>query len=90
MFDKSTKKLVFEKFHSKNKKVQGKSSLEFDLNGVPPSRIVWIHKVTRESLKTSVDEMENENVTLKDRIKELETALMPPPIFFIPIATMHP
>jgi hypothetical protein len=37
-----------------------------------------------------VDEMENENSTLKDRIKELESALMPPPIFSSPIATMQP
>jgi hypothetical protein len=34
--------------------------------------------------------MENENATLKEIIKELESALMPPPIFSIPIATMHP
>jgi hypothetical protein len=30
-------------------------------------------------------EMENENANLKERIKELETALMPPPIFASPI-----
>jgi hypothetical protein len=65
LFDKSTKKLVLEKVHLKNKKVQGKSSSEFDLNGVPPSRIVRID----EALNMYVDEMENENATLKDRIK---------------------
>jgi hypothetical protein len=37
-----------------------------------------------------VDEMEDENVILKDRIKELENALMPPPIFSSPIATIQP
>jgi len=36
----------------------------------------------------SVDEMENENSTLKNIIKELERAPMPPPIFSNPIATM--
>jgi hypothetical protein len=40
LFDKDSKKLVFEKTHSKNKKVQGNSSLELELNGVPPSKIV--------------------------------------------------
>jgi hypothetical protein len=38
----------------------------------------------------SVDEMENENANLKERVKELENALMPPPIFSSPIATMQP
>jgi hypothetical protein len=77
LFDKSSKKLVIEKIHSKNKKVQGKLSSELDLNGVPPSRIVQIHEATGEALKMSVGEMENENATLKDIIKELESALIP-------------
>jgi hypothetical protein len=76
--------LVFEKIHSKNKNIQGKLSSELDLNGVPPSRIVQIHEAMGEALKMSVGEMESENVILKDRIKELESALMPPPIFVYP------
>jgi hypothetical protein len=40
LFNKNSKKLVIEKIHAKNKKFQGKSSSEFDLNGVPPSKIV--------------------------------------------------
>jgi hypothetical protein len=69
LFEKGLKKLVFEKVHSKNKKVQGKSSLELDLNGVPPSKIVQIHEAIGEALNMFVNEMENENVTLKERIK---------------------
>jgi hypothetical protein len=38
----------------------------------------------------SVEEMENKNPILKEIIKELESALMPPPIFSSPIATMQP
>jgi hypothetical protein len=38
----------------------------------------------------SVGEMENENATFKEIIKELVSALMSPPIFVSPIATMHP
>ena len=37
-----------------------------------------------------VDEIENENDSFKDKIKELESALMPPPIFSIPIAIIQP
>jgi hypothetical protein len=54
-------------------------SSELDLNGVPPSKIVQIHEAKCEALNMSVGEMENENVTLKERIKELESALMPHP-----------
>jgi hypothetical protein len=49
-FDKSSKKLVIEKIHAKNKKVQGKLSSELDLNGVPPSKIVQIHEAMGEAL----------------------------------------
>jgi hypothetical protein len=55
MFDKSSKKLVIEKIHSKNKKVQGKLSSELDLNGVPPSKIVQIHEATGEALKCQLE-----------------------------------
>jgi hypothetical protein len=60
MLDKYSKKLIFERIHSKNKNVQGKSNSELDLNRVPPSRIEHIHEVTGQALKVSVDEMENE------------------------------
>jgi hypothetical protein len=38
----------------------------------------------------SVDEMEIANINLKERIEELEIALMPPPIFASPITIMKP
>jgi hypothetical protein len=78
LYDKGLKKLVFENFHLNNKKVQGKASLELDLNGVPMSKIIQIHEAMGEALNLSIDEMENENVTLKERIKELDNALIPP------------
>jgi hypothetical protein len=37
-----------------------------------------------------VDDMESENSTLKDRIRELEISLMALPIFASPIATIQP
>jgi len=68
LFDKDSKKLVFEKTHSKNKNFQGNWSSKLDLNEVPPSKIVQIHEVTSESIKMLVDEMENENANLKEKI----------------------
>jgi len=88
LFDKVSKKLVFDKTNARNKKAQGNICSILDLNGVPPSRIVQIHEATSESLKISVGEMESENATLKDMIRELEIALTPQPIFASPIATM--
>jgi hypothetical protein len=41
-------------------------------------------------LKVLIDEMEVKNARLKERIKELECALMPPLIFSSPIATIQP
>jgi hypothetical protein len=90
LFDKDSKKLVFERVNSKGKKVQGKTHSEFNLSGVLPSRIAKIHRATGDALEVSVDEMEAENVMLKERVKELEYALMPPPIFASPIATIQP
>jgi hypothetical protein len=38
----------------------------------------------------SIDEMENENITLKERIKDLENVLIPQVIFSNPITKMKP
>jgi hypothetical protein len=65
LFDKNSMKLFFERIHSKNKKVQGRSSLEVDLKGIPLSKIVQIHEAKGSSLKISIGEMEDENTILK-------------------------
>jgi hypothetical protein len=88
LFDKYLNKLVFERVNSKGKRAQGKDT-ELDLNGVPTSRITRMHKSTRDALEVSVDGLEAENARLKERIKELECALMPPPIFVSPIASIQ-
>jgi len=69
LFDKISRKLVFEKTNVINKKDQGNLSSTLDLNGFPPSKIVQINRATREALKMFVGEMESENVILKDIIK---------------------
>jgi hypothetical protein len=38
----------------------------------------------------SVDDMEAENIMLKERVKELESTLMPPPIFSTLVSTVQP
>jgi hypothetical protein len=86
LFDKNSNKFVFEKNNVRNKKSQGNTNSILDLNGVPPSKIVQINKATGEALKMYV----GGNAILNYRIKELEIALMSPPIFSYPITTMHP
>jgi hypothetical protein len=44
-------------------------------------------KSTGDTLEVSVDGLEAENARLKERIIELECALIPPPIFRSPIAS---
>jgi hypothetical protein len=51
---------------------------------------VKINEAIEEALKISVGDMENENSILKDRIIELESSLMPPPIFSSQISTIQP
>jgi len=65
-------------------------SSKLKINEFPPSKIVQIHEAMVESLKISFGEMDNENDTLKDIIKELVSASMRPLIFANPISTMHP
>ena len=55
-----------------------------------PYKLSSIHKVTREALDVSISNMEKENAQLKEKIKELEETLMPPPILDSPIAMIHP
>jgi hypothetical protein len=46
--------------------------------------------VTGNSLDISIDNMEVENERLKNKVRELENALMPPPIFARPLASVQP
>jgi hypothetical protein len=48
------------------------------------------HESIRESLKYSIDEIEKENMILKERVKEVENALLPRPSFFKLIASSRP
>jgi hypothetical protein len=89
-FNKNSRKLVIEKVNSKNKKIQEKWNSKFDFQGVPPSKVIEFHEATGEALKMSIGDIENENAILKDRVRELENSLMPPPLFSSPIATIQP
>jgi hypothetical protein len=78
VFDKESKKLIVERSDQKNKKEKAHS--EVDLKDMRPSQISKIHRETGDALDDSIDGLEAENVKLKEKIKELETALMPLPI----------
>jgi hypothetical protein len=89
-FNKNSIKLVIEKVNSKNNKIQEKWNSKFDFQGVPPYKVMEFHEATRENLKFSIGDIENENVFLKDRVRELENSLIPPPLFVSPIAAIQP
>jgi len=60
------------------------------LKEVSSSKISKIHMVTGNSLDISIDEMEAENERLKNKVRELENALIPPPIFARPLVFVQP
>jgi hypothetical protein len=74
--------LIIEKGDMKNKK--GKSRSELDLRDMQPSQISKIHRAIGDALDDSIGGIEAENTKLKERIKELEDALMP-----LPLLTNH-
>jgi hypothetical protein len=81
-FDKESKKLVFERT---TKSKSGKLWSTIDTRDMLPSKLSSIHRVTGDALDVSIAHMEEENAQLKERIKELEATLMPPPILASPM-----
>jgi hypothetical protein len=51
---------------------------------------VQFHDATREAVKESIFDIKKENLILKERMKELEKALIQKPLFFEPITTIQP
>jgi hypothetical protein len=88
VFDSQSKKLVIEKKNVKNKK--GKSRSEVALTNMRPSQIYQIHTTSGEALHDSIGGIETENARLKDRVKELEEAFIPMPLFVNPLAIAMP
>jgi hypothetical protein len=80
--------LIIEKGDMKNKK--GKSHSEVDLKDLRPSQISRIHRATKDALDDSIGGLEAENTKLKERIKELEDALMPLPLLSSPLSIVRP
>jgi hypothetical protein len=64
VFYNESKKLVIEKRDVKNKK--GKSRSEINLRNMWPSQISQIHRATGDALDNSIDDLEAENVRLKE------------------------
>jgi hypothetical protein len=84
-YNHETKKLLLEKVNTKNKRSSERWKSSIDLDGV----IANFHGATGEALKQSVLNMEKENSELKKRIKELEVALVPEPLFLEPLSSIH-
>jgi hypothetical protein len=68
--------------------VSEKWKSEIDFHGVSPSNIVQFHEATEEALKEPICNIEKKN--LRKKIKELETTLVPKPLFVEPLTTIQP
>jgi hypothetical protein len=88
IFDNESKKLILEIGDQKNKKRKYRS--EVDLKDMRSSQISKIHKETDEAFDDSIDGLEAENAKLKERIRELEDALIPIPILASPLSMVKP
>jgi hypothetical protein len=88
VFDKESKKMIVEISDQENKK--GKSCSEVDLKDMRLSQISKIHRKIRDSLDNSIDGLEDTNSKLKERIKELENALVSLPILASPFSIVKP
>jgi hypothetical protein len=86
-FDKQYMKLVFERTR---KSKSGKLRSTIDSRDILPSKLSCIHKFTGDTLDVSIAHMEEENAQMKERIKQLEETLMPPPILASPVAMICP
>jgi hypothetical protein len=67
-------------FERTSKITRGKKNSTIDTPNMLPSKLSSIHKVTWDALDFSISNMEEENARLKERFKELEANLIPPPI----------
>jgi hypothetical protein len=88
VFDNQSKKLIIEKKDVKNKK--GKSRSEVNLAKMRPSQICRLHIATVDALDDSIGGIEAENARLKDRVKELEEALISMPLLSNPLEISIP
>jgi hypothetical protein len=80
--------LIIEKGDLKNNK--GKSLSEVDLKDIRSSQIIKIHRETMDSLDDSIGGLEEENTELKERIREMEDALMSLPLLVSPLSIVKP
>jgi hypothetical protein len=80
--------LIIEKGDMKNKK--GKYRSKVDLKYMCSSHISKIHRETGDALDDSIGGLEEENMKLKERIKEMEDALMPLPLLSSPLSIVRP
>jgi len=55
-----------------------------------PFKFMEFHESTMEALKYSIDEIEKENLILKERVKELENDVLPRLLFDNPIVIIRP
>jgi hypothetical protein len=76
-------------FERTSKIKRGNFLSTIDTRNMLPSKLSSIHKVTWDALDFSIANMEEENDRRKERLKELEETLIPPPILATRVAMIR-
>jgi hypothetical protein len=88
VFDREYKKLIIKKSDVNNK--EGNSCSEVNQKNKRPSQISRIHKAIGDALDDCIGGLEEENIKLKERVKELEETSMPIPLLSNPLEIVRP
>lgn len=89
-YKKHTRKLILQCICVKGKQVIDKWSLEIEIKNANHNDVRELHRATNKSLSCTVVDQEKEKTSLKQRIAELEDALIPCPLFYKPIYIVQP
>lgn len=88
-YQKDTKNILLQHVIIKGKHFTNKWGLETEIKNSNPSDVMEHHRETSEALFHTMDDQENENAMLKQRINELEISLSMYPLFAKPLSIVQ-
>ena len=88
-YQKDLRKLSLQCVNVKGNHIVEKWGSKIEIKNANPNDVMEFHWETNEALAHTKDDQEGENPRLKQRIVELEAALIPRPLFVEPLAIVQ-